>query len=642
MDVKLKLYKPFVAEVNRLRTKYGEEFERINGFHNTNLNFGDFIDNFISEDTLADATIDSNSNSSLKNISAMIKEMTKPFTKLLSYNKIYYEMVKKYGIEDANKWLEMEWNGTLYMHDSHTSSMMPYCYNFDLKDIAEKGLFFMPNLNAKGAEHWETFNNHLIEFTAYASGQQAGAVGLASYLIEAFYFYKKDKEEEYLGITDWDKYKKQQFQVFVYNINQEYLRTNEPSFTNITMFDREYLVGLFGDRQYKDGTYVVDYIEDIIQFQKDFMDVVSQIREKQVFTFPVISFSLLYQDGKFVDEEFAKWAVDHNTKWMDANFYIGNDITVLSSCCRLANNIEDVNKKLTGHVSSIGGSSVSIGSAKVSTQNLMRVALLSNKDEDKFFSVLKEITEINIKALDVQRGIMKRNIEKGLLPMYTYDLMKLENQFQTIGINGAYNAVKYMGHLKIDELGNEHWTEKGIEFMEKILNFINFKKDDNDFSYSFNQEFIPAERCSVVNCFKDKQLFPNENIDTNLYANQYIDLRAETPLNERIKLAGLFDHKCGGGNILHVNVESQLGFDKSWEMINYIAKNKVVYFAFTTKLKVCKNSHTFVGSSTCPECGLPADKEYQRIVGYYTPTKSWSKDRKIESSERKWYELNED
>ena len=47
MDIKMKLYPPFVACWNKLKEKYGEEFEKINGLHNSNLNFTDFIDNFI-------------------------------------------------------------------------------------------------------------------------------------------------------------------------------------------------------------------------------------------------------------------------------------------------------------------------------------------------------------------------------------------------------------------------------------------------------------------------------------------------------------------------------------------------------------------------------------------------------------------
>ena len=175
MDISLKLNKNFIACINNLKKKYGEEFEKINGFHNSNLNFTDFIDNFIDQKVVADSTIDSNSNSSLKNISSLVKEMTKPFTKLLSFNKLYIEMTKKYGKASADKWLELEYSGAFYMHDAHTASLFDYCYNYDLSPIAKKGLFFLPNLNAKEAKHWDTFNNHVIEFLVYASNQQAGA-----------------------------------------------------------------------------------------------------------------------------------------------------------------------------------------------------------------------------------------------------------------------------------------------------------------------------------------------------------------------------------------------------------------------------------------------------------------------------------
>ena len=111
--------------------------------------------------------------------------------------------------------------------------------------------------------------------------------GLADYLIYSFFFFKQDKEKKYLGITDWDKYKKQQFQAFIYNINQPYLRITESSFSNISIYDREYLVALFGDKTFPDGSYIIDYLEDIIQYQKDFMEVCSQVRNDTMFTFPV-------------------------------------------------------------------------------------------------------------------------------------------------------------------------------------------------------------------------------------------------------------------------------------------------------------------------------------------------------------------
>ena len=92
---------------------------------------------------------------------------------------------------------------------------------------------------------------------------------------------------------------------------------------------------LFGGMEFPDGTFAIDEIEEIIQCQKVFMETVSEIREENMFTFPVLTFSLLYQDGHFEDEEFAKWASKHNMKWSDSNFFVSDNVGVLSNCCRL-------------------------------------------------------------------------------------------------------------------------------------------------------------------------------------------------------------------------------------------------------------------------------------------------------------------
>lgn len=175
MDIKIKLYEPFTEEVERLKKKYGEEFEKLNGFHNSNLNFTDFIDNFTKQDTLADVTIDANANNYMKDMPSMTREINKPSQKLLSYNKIFYEMVKKYGIEDAREWLEREWSGEFYLHNAHTSSYIPYCYAYSLEDLAKRGLFFLGKFKTTGAKHLDSFNNHTLEFISYASNRVSGA-----------------------------------------------------------------------------------------------------------------------------------------------------------------------------------------------------------------------------------------------------------------------------------------------------------------------------------------------------------------------------------------------------------------------------------------------------------------------------------
>jgi len=89
MDINVKLYLPFVVTLNKMKAKYGEDFERLNSLHNDQLSDTDFIDNFIDNDTVADASIDANANVSQKDICSLESEMNKPRQKLLSFNKIF-------------------------------------------------------------------------------------------------------------------------------------------------------------------------------------------------------------------------------------------------------------------------------------------------------------------------------------------------------------------------------------------------------------------------------------------------------------------------------------------------------------------------------------------------------------------------
>lgn len=116
----------------------------------------------------------------------------------------------------------------------------------------------------------------------------------------------------------------------------------QSAFTNTSIFDHEYFEALFGASTFPDGSYMIDYEEEIIEFQKIFLEMLSNIRSKNMMTFPVNTISLLYRDGNFVDEEFARYAIEHNRKWNDSNLFISSDVTSLSNCCRLVSNIKNL------------------------------------------------------------------------------------------------------------------------------------------------------------------------------------------------------------------------------------------------------------------------------------------------------------
>lgn len=113
------------------------------------------------------------------------------------------------------------------------------------------------------------------------------AVGLPNVIPYMYYFWKKDVENGYYLKTP-ETYAKQQIQRFIYALNQPFLRGGTQSaFTNTSVFDREYLMALFGGSTFPDGSFMVDDIEGIMDFQKLYMECMSDIRSKNMMTFPV-------------------------------------------------------------------------------------------------------------------------------------------------------------------------------------------------------------------------------------------------------------------------------------------------------------------------------------------------------------------
>lgn len=636
MNVNIKLDKSFTTAFNKLKNEYGERFSELNGFSDSQLSYTDFIDNFIDKSTVADASIDGNANVSQKDVVTLMNEMNKPHLKLLAFNKIFYELNKKYNYETACEWLENEWNGHYYLHDAFSSTTLPYCFAYDIEELVNKGLFFIENFNYQPPKHLVTFTDFVGEFVSWTCNRSSGAVGLPSYLVYSFYFWKKDCADGYYTGTK-ERYRDQEFQRIIFKLNQPYLRSGiQSAFTNFSIFDRSYFEALFAGKKYPDGTYITDYEDEFIEYQKSFMEVVAEIREKNMMTFPVLTYSLLRKNGKFVDEDFAKWCCHHNMKYADSNFFVSDDVTSLSNCCRLVSDIKNL-----GYFNSIGGTALEVGSIKVNTINLARIAY-ETKTQEEYLVKLREKTLLCVKVLDVIRRIISRNVEKGLLPNYAKNIINISSQYNSVGILGIFEALQEFGYTYKDEFGNTFYNDEGVEFAKNILHTITEVKDEfsKDKDYSINIEQIPGERAAAVLMEKDKELFPDKAYELPLYGNQWIPLGVKTTLQEKIRLSAILDKACSGGSIAHINIEAPFNnFETAWNLLNYIADQGVVYFAFNLRINSCIHNHGFFGN-VCPECGEEVHTTYQRIAGFLTPLTTYSKERKAEFEKRSWFELN--
>ena len=504
MNINIELKRNFVNAYNKMQNDYGEEMATINGFAARQLSYTDFIDNFMDSKTVADASVDGNANVGQKDIVTLMKEMPKPHQKLLAFNKIFYELNKKFGFKVANDWLKNEWDGHLYLHDANTSSFVHYCFAYDLKDLAEKGLFFIENFNAEPPKHLGTFVDFVKEYVSYAANRSSGATGLPNLIPYMYYFWDRDVKNGYYTESP-EKYAKQHIQRLIYALNQPNTRDGiQSAFSNTSVFDHPYLEALFGGAEFPDGAFMIDEIEGIMAFQKIYLETMSEIRSHNMMTFPVNSISLLRQDGKFIDEEFARYACEHNRKWSDSNLFIDSSVTSLSNCCRLKSNIEDL-----GYFNSIGGTALKVGSVKVSTINLARIALES-KDEDDYIKSLEQLVWLDLQVLDCVRDIIKRNVDKNLLKNFTLGLVDFEHLYNTIGFLGIYETMKTFGYTRTDEFGNTYYTEDAERFGKRIFDTIHSIKSEfmKSVDYQVNCEQIPGETAAAKLMLKDLFFFP--------------------------------------------------------------------------------------------------------------------------------------
>ena len=197
MEIQLQLSKDFERFLEEMKQKYGEDFEYINGIHQSQLDFSEFIDHFVDKKTLADVSIDPNANANHKDIRSFMTEKGKAEDKLFGLNKIFTEIKKQWGLKTAKQWFEEEFSRGFYLNDSTTARYYSYCWSNDLTRLSKEGLFFLNNYNHQAPKHLTTYFDDVIEFVSFLSNRQSGAVGMPNVLIWAWYFWHKDVETGY-------------------------------------------------------------------------------------------------------------------------------------------------------------------------------------------------------------------------------------------------------------------------------------------------------------------------------------------------------------------------------------------------------------------------------------------------------------
>jgi len=596
--------------------KYSKMLE-LEGLGRDNLDVVEMSKRYFTNGHISDVSIDANANAndtSNRSPNSYYDEVTKSIMKLDGYFLLWKYLKEEHGLDYANHLLGRLLKGDYYVHDS-SGLQSPYCFAYSTSILMNEGRQY-GQLKSAAPRRARSFIGQVIETTMDFSQQVMGAVAIGDLFVNYAYYAKRENLSQ--------KEIENDFQNFVHIMSNPYRLSNQSPFTNVSIFDKNNLRALFHDYCYPDGSKIdVDYVMEIQMIFSSWF-AKGDPSTGLPYRFPIATAAFLVDEanGAPLDEEFLDLISKINLKTGLFNIYISNSIGKIASCCRLSNNFNE----LAG-CDSFGNGGLSIGSHRVVTINLPRIAYRNIGNKEEFYKNLDKKLEEVKDILNTHRLILHKRAAKGFLKFVSpLGWMNIDKMlFSTIGIIGIYECLQIMG---IDIT-----TDKGIEEAQKILSFIRDKAREYTKRYNvgFNVEQIPGESVAIKLADKDRLMLGDDIVKYTMYSNQFIPLWENFDLYDRIKLDGHFSKILTGGGITHLNVSERLKHPAQMKkLIKFAINSGCEHFAVNYGFGECENKHiNVVGNAVvCPECGANIESYYTRVIGYFVPVSSWHRVRR--------------
>lgn len=329
-------------------TKDNEIIETNDDFENDEFvkNKIAFIERYKAASNTANATIDDNSNVFNKNIAIINSEIHKKDNTRISRAMVISKLKELYPNFNAKRYIRDLEDHVIYKHDesSFAGAIAPYCVSVTMYPFLMDGIKGLGGLSAS-PKNLKSFCGIFCNMIFAISSQFAGACACTEALLYFTYFCKKEwgddfykRLDEVVGCSHDGKQKtilseiQQYWQQIVYTINQPAAaRGFQSAFVNFSYLDKPFFEGMFGEFYFPDGTKP-DW-ESLKIMQMEFMKWFNAERLKTILTFPVETVTLLYKDGKFLDEDMYNFVCDEYERGHSFFTYISDTVDSLSSCC---------------------------------------------------------------------------------------------------------------------------------------------------------------------------------------------------------------------------------------------------------------------------------------------------------------------
>ena len=291
----------------------------------------------------------------------------------------------------------------------------------------------------------------------------------------------------------------------------------------------------------------------------------------------------------------------------------------------------------------------------VVTINLVDVALSSDKDVDKFWSIMEDRLELCHRALQIrhkrlskatsdvapilwQHGALAR-LDKG---ESIHDLLHGGYSTISLGYAGLYECVKFMtGHSHTDH-------GKGYEFAIEVMQKLNDKckewKEAEDIDYSVYGTPIESTTYKFAKCLRERFGVIKGITDRNYITNSYhVPVFEKIDAFTKLKLESEFQKLSPGGAISYIETANlSNNIPAVLEVINFIYDN-IMYAELNSKFDYCQacgyTGEILIDENLewyCPNCGnRDHDKlNVARRTCGYIGSNFWNKGRTQEIKER--------
>ena len=564
--------------------------------------------------------------------------------------------IKQYMLQEvfSQEIADAHLKGMIHIHDLGYPRI--YCSGHSLEYIKKYGLH-LDNLDTASspAKYARTLTGHLNTFLSSMQAYYAGALGIA--YLNIFY-------APYLVGMSYGEMK-QEAQYLIFSGSQNaFSRGGQSLFLdfNVHLGIPEHLkeVPAIGPGGKYTGKMYQEYEQEAQQFLKVLMEVWEEGDSNgKVFAFPKMDLHINNESFRNLQEkELLQYACQIASKNGTPYFIFDRDSVTLSACCRLKNEITDMEMiKKPEKLRFSGIQNVTINLPQCAYRTLGEInAQFGLKDQkelfNRFFRQIESTLKLAIKAHQEKKKFLKQMMNSPEGPLWQIGKISpdgepyvdLEKGTYLVGIIGLNEAMQSLTNYQLHENDETYaWGLKTISFLHIKCNEYGKKN-----RIKLSLEESPAESAAGRLAKIDLREFPESkkvikgNIleDECYYTNSvHFGASAGIDLISRIVKQSKFHPLIKSGAIIHAFVgEKKPPADSIYNLIKKVWENTLsAQLTVSPEFTICNQCKKISRGllDSCSYCHSNDVYGITRIVGYYSKISNWNKNKIGELKDRR-------